>query len=95
MLVHNTCSSVDRMSRQEANSIKKDISNSKDVTFRTKADAESFITKEYPGFSRDVAGQRTAQGWHYDVHGINGVVREHINIYSKTPKFNSHIFWEN
>ena len=94
ILVHNACSSVNRMSNGEANTIKANISNGRDVTFRSKADAVSFINKYYSSFPQESAGNRSAQGWHFDYHYIGGNLVEHINIYSKSQGFRSHIFWD-
>ena len=94
VLVHNKCSDVDKMSSQEANKIRDDIMSGKDVTFNSKDDAVKFINKKFPSYPQEVAGHRSAQGWHFDRHAIKGIIKDHINIYSKNPKFNSHIFWD-
>lgn len=62
------------------------------VTFGSRDDAVAFISRKFPSFDQELPGHRSAQGWHFDCHDINGFVRDHINIYSKSPKFNSHIF---
>ena len=64
------------------------------MTFKSKSDAVAFIKWKFPTFPQEVAGHRSAQGWHFDAHEIEGVFKDHINIYSKSPKFNSHIFWD-
>ncbi|MBQ7326277.1 MAG: hypothetical protein IJW93_02235 [Clostridia bacterium] len=94
VLVHNVCSDFQHMSKQEANQIKNQIKNSQSVTFKSKSDAVSFINKYFPTFKQEVRGHRSAQGWHFDSPHINGVNRNHINIYSKHPKFDTHIFWD-
>lgn len=94
VLVHNECSDFQHMSKQEANQIKNQILNSQSVTFKSKSDAVSFIKQIFPTFKQEVAGHRSAQGWHFDFHPINGVNSNHINIYSKSPYFKSHIFWD-
>ena len=94
VLVHNRCGDVNRMSNREANEIKNKIMSGEDVTFGSRDDAVAFISRKFPSFNQELPGHRSAQGWHFDCHDINGVVRDHINIYSKSPKFNSHIFWD-
>ena len=94
VLVHNECSAVDKMSPKEANQIKADIMSGKDVTFRSKGDAVTFIKTKFSDFPEEVAQHRSAQGWHFDIHEIDGVIKEHINIYSKSGGFRTHIFWE-
>ena len=94
VLVHNVCSDFQHMSKQEANQIKNQIKNSQNVTFKSKSDAVSFINKNFPTFKQEVRGHRSAQGWHFDSPHINGVNSNHINIYSKSPYFKSHIFWD-
>ena len=66
----------------------------KDVTFRSKGDAVTFIKTKFSDFPEEVAQHRSAQGWHFDIHEIDGVIKEHINIYSKSGGFRTHIFWE-
>lgn len=44
-----------------------------------------------------MAGNRSAEGWHFDAHeiaGLEGII-EHINIYSKKLGFRVHLFLVN
>lgn len=68
-----------------------------DVHFKTKQDALDFINKKFGNFKQEVAGSRSAEGWHFDSHLINGSDTniEHINIYSKSQGFRVHITWGN
>ena len=94
VLVHNKCKPYKYMTNQDKNILKNEIQNSRDITFLTKSDAEQFVIDNYSDFSRDVAGSRSARGWHFDKHPIEGKTREHINIYSKTDGFRAHILWK-
>ena len=90
VLVHNY------MSNKEANQQKNKVLNNEDVTFKTKKDAIDFINKKFPDFAEEMAGNRSAEGWHFDAHeiaGLEGII-EHINIYSKKLGFRVHLFWE-
>lgn len=80
---------------QQKNQIKSEILAGHDVEFSSKAEAVSFIEEKFPDFPQEVAGSRSAQGWHFDYHSMydGGPKVEHINIYSKTPKFKAHITW--
>jgi hypothetical protein len=71
------------------------VKSNKDVTFRTKQQAEDFIKSKFPLFKKEVAGGRSAEGWHFDSHPVNGSSKsiDHINIYSKKQGFRIHIFW--
>lgn len=91
VLVHNY------LSNKEANQYKDKVLNGKDVTVPTKQDAENFINKKFPNFPQKTAGNRSAEGWHYDEHEISGMegIIEHINLYCKRLKFRVHIFGEN
>ena len=95
VFVHNTCSDTTHMSNQEKNIIMQNIARDQAPKFRSREQAEAFIRKYYPNFQQETAGHRSAQGWHFDSHEINGVVTDHINIYSKELGINAHIFWEN
>ncbi len=77
------------------NRLKKKILNNEDVHVKTKNDALQLIEKKFSNFSQEVAGSRSAEGWHFDFHPINGSTNsiEHINIYSKYLKFRVHITW--
>ena len=92
MLVHNKCTS-----NQELNKLKIQALNGNDLKFDTVDDALNFITKKFPEFIQEVAGSRSAQGWHFDIHKIEGMKGfiEHINLYSKKYGFRIHIFWGN
>lgn len=74
----------------------KQIKNNNDVHLKSKEEALELINKKFSDFSQEVAGNRIAQGWHFDYHPINGSISpvEHINIYSKAQKFRVHITWE-
>lgn len=54
-----------------------------------------FITKKFPGFSEEMAGHRSSEGWHFDKHPIGDSIDDvvHINLYSKRHKFRIHITW--
>ncbi len=69
VLVHNTCKKADvsgsksnsHLSNQQANKIKNEILEGKDVNFKTKSDAESFIEKKFSDFPKESAGQRSSE----------------------------------
>ena len=94
VLVHNKCMPYKYMSNKEKNILKTEIRNSHDVTFLTKSDAEQFVLDNYKDFPQEIAGGRSAKGWHFDEHPINGQMRKHINIYSKEDNFRAHILWK-
>ena len=87
VLVHNYCTP------QEMNKKKAEALEGKDIQFEKKADALEFITKKIPGFSEEMAGHRSAEGWHFDKHPIGDSIDDvvHINLYSKRHKFRIHI----
>ena len=89
VLVHNYCTP------QEMNKKKAEALEGKDIQFEKKADALEFITKKFPGFSEEMAGHRSAEGWHFDKHPIGDSIDDvvHINLYSKRHKFRIHITW--
>ena len=91
VLVHNYCTP------QELNKKKNDVLAGEDVEFDNLDDALSFIKKKFPMLPQEIAGQRSAEGWHFDIHPINNSVEdiEHINMYSKSMKFRVHITWKN
>ena len=88
ILVHNMCN-------KELNAYKKEILSNNDVHLNSKEDALELINKKFSGFAQEIAGKRSAQGWHFDFHRINGSSQpiEHINIYSKSLNFRVHITW--
>ena len=94
IFVHNKCKPYKYMTNQDKNILKNEIKNSHDVTFLTKSDAEQFVLDNYTDFPKEIAGGRSAKGWHFDEHPINGEMRKHINIYSKTDGFRAHILWK-
>ena len=55
-----------------------------------------YIRKKFSDFPEETSGHRSAEGWHFDLHEIDGMEGEieHINIYSKKWKFRVHIFWK-
>lgn len=63
------------------------------MEFSSKEQTIDFIKKKFPDFKQEIAGFRSKQGWHFDIHSINGSQKniEHINIYSKD--FRVHITW--
>ena len=89
VLVHNY------ISNKEANQQKNKVLNNEDVTFKTKQDAIDFVNKKFPNFVEEMAGHRSAEGWHFDAHEISGLegIIEHINLYSKKLGFRVHVFW--
>ena len=89
VLVHNYCTP------QEMNKKKAEALEGKDIQFEKKADALEFITKKFPGFSEEMAGHRSSEGWHFDKHPIGDSIDDvvHINLYSKRHKFRIHITW--
>lgn len=79
---------------QQMNQYKQVILEGKDVEFETKQQALDFIKKKFSDFPEEVAGSRSAQGWHFDNHAVNGIENvEHVNIYSKDMGFRVHITW--
>jgi hypothetical protein len=79
------------------NTLKNKIMRGENVTLASKEQALQLIEKKFTDFSQEVAKARGPQGWHFDSHTIRGMGTspiEHINIYSKVPKFRSHIFWK-
>jgi RHS repeat-associated protein len=82
---------------QQLNQYKNQVIAGKDVHFKTKEQALEFIEKKFPDFQQEVAGSRSAEGWHFDSHSIGGSVSaiDHINIYSKSQGFRVHITWGN
>lgn len=83
------------LSNQQANKIKNEILEGKDVKFKTKEQALEFIKKKFPNFNEEIAGSRSSEGWHFDSHPIGGSETsiDHINIYSKSQGFRVHITW--
>jgi hypothetical protein len=79
------------------NRYKNKVTAGEDVHFDTKEQALEFIEKKFPDFQQEVAGSRSAEGWHIDSHSIGGSESaiDHINIYSKGQGFRVHITWGN
>lgn len=50
-----------------------------DVHIKTKDEALDFINKKFPDFAEEVAGGRSAEGWHFDSHPI-GEAKKRSNI---------------
>lgn len=93
ILVHN----ADYLSPKQMNQYKQDVLSGKDIRFKTRENAVEFIQKKFPHLKQEIAGSRSANGWHFDSHPINGslVNIEHINLYSKLDGFRIHITWGN
>lgn len=92
VLVHNAdCG----LTRQQMNQYKREILSGKDVHLNSKNDALQLIKTKFRDFAQETAHHRSAQGWHFDLHPINGSLNsvEHINIYSKAMRFSVHILW--
>lgn len=89
VLVHNY------ISNQQSNEYKNMVLAGEDVTFKTKQDAVDFIKKKFKDFPKELAGFRSSEGWHFDIHEIDGMdgLIEHINLYSKKLGFRVHLFW--
>ena len=83
------------LTRQELNKLELQVLLGKDLKFASKCEAQDFIKAKFSNFSEETAGSRSAQGWHYDNHSINGSADsiEHINLYSKELGFRIHITW--
>ena len=64
VLVHNGCTP------QEMNKKKADILEGKDAEFKTLDDLLLFLEKKFPELLEEKAGQRSAEGWHFDKHFI-------------------------
>ena len=82
---------------QQLNQYKNQVLAGKDVHFKSKEQAIEFIKKKFPDFQQEIAGSRSAEGWHFDSHSISGSESaiDHINIYSKSQGFRVHITWGN
>ncbi|HEX3045563.1 MAG TPA: hypothetical protein VHY08_12460 [Bacillota bacterium] len=79
---------------KQLNLFKIQVLQGKDIEFSTKEQALEFINKKFGDFPQEIAGSRSAQGWHFDKHAVNGVENvEHINLYSKEQGFRVHITW--
>jgi len=96
--VHNTSCSFGigkYLTAQELNLALSAVKSGKDITFRTKQQAIDFIKSKFAGFKEEAAGNRSAEGWHFDSHPVDGSSKaiNHINIYSKKQGFRVHIFW--
>ena len=78
ILVHNAnCGDVSRMTNGKANEVRDKIISGDNMTFKSKSDAVAFIKWKFPTFPQEVAGHRSAQGWHFDAHEIEGVFKDH------------------
>ena len=88
-------SSSKHLTMQEMNQQKSKVLQGKDVQFDTKEQALEFIERKFPDFKEEIAGARSAEGWHFDAHkiGDSDEIIEHINIYSKKQNFRVHITW--
>ena len=87
------CSNVNRMTNRMKNVVKSVIESETNTIFKSSSLAEAFITRNYPTFLQESAGNRSSQGWHWDYSFSQGA---HINIYgwSRSGKyFRTHIFW--
>ncbi|WP_343761796.1 hypothetical protein [Clostridium oceanicum] len=40
------------------------------IYFKTKDEAIDFVNKKFPHFMEEIAGQRSAESWHFDSHPI-------------------------
>jgi Protein of unknown function (DUF1557). len=95
--VHNTNCSFGAgkyMTSKEMNQALSVVKSGKDVTFRTKQQAVDFIKSKFPGFKEEVAGGRSAEGWHFDSHPVNGSSSsiDHINIFIARNKGSGFIY---
>jgi RHS repeat-associated protein len=84
-----------QLTPRQLNKYKEEVLNGNDIEFKTREEAIEFVNKKFHDFSEEVAGSRSAKGWHFDSHPINGSENaiDHINIYSKKQKFRVHITW--
>lgn len=84
-----------QLTPKQLNEYKSQVLSGNDVHFKTKEEALDFINKKFPDLKQEVAGSRSAEGWHFDSHPIGGSANsiEHINIYSKKQVFRVHITW--
>ena len=80
---------------KQMNQFKAMVQEGTDIEFATKDQVMNFIKNKFGDFPEEVAGSRSAQGWHFDSHPINGSADaiEHINLYSKDQGFRVHITW--
>ena len=80
---------------KDFNAAKKDVMSNQNIHFETKEQAIEFIKKKFPSLQQELAGHRSAQGWHFDAHPVNGHsgIVEHINLYIKSSGIRIHIFW--
>ena len=85
----------DFLTPHQKNEFKKRILANEDVEFKTKQQAIDFINEKFPQLKMEQAKMRSAEGWHFDSHPINGsgYSIDHINIYSKRMGFRVHITW--
>lgn len=80
---------------KQMNQFKAMVLEGTDIEFATKGQAINFVKNKFSNFPEEVAQGRSAQGWHFDNHPINGSANdiEHINLYSKDLGFRVHITW--
>lgn len=80
---------------KELNKFKSLVQEGTDIEFATKEQAMTLIKNKFGDFPEEVAGSRSAKGWHFDSHPINGSDEaiEHIKLYSKEQGFRVHITW--
>lgn len=80
---------------KQLNEYKNQVLSNNDIEFANKNQAMEFVNKKFGSFPEEVAQNRSAEGWHFDSHPINGSEEaiEHINLYSKEMGFRVHITW--
>ena len=88
VLVHNKCD-------KKINDAKKKVLSNEDVTLDTKDQALQLIKEKFADYPQEMAQARSAKGWHFDSHPINGSVGniDHINLYNKKLHIRVHITW--
>ncbi len=88
ILVHNLCN-------RKLNEYKNKILSNEDVVLNTKDDALELINKKFADYPQELAHARSAKGWHFDSHPINGSITDidHINLYNKRLHISVHITW--
>ena len=72
----------DFLTPHQKNEFKKRILANEDVEFKTKQQAIDFINEKFPQLKMEQAKMRSAEGWHFDSHPINGsgYSIDHINL---------------
>ncbi len=88
VLVHNKCD-------KKINDAKKKVLSNEDVTLDTKDQALKLVNEKFADYPQEMAQARSAKGWHFDSHPINGSVGniDHINLYNKKLHIRVHITW--